>query len=44
MTTAVFSKVLLGSNVQNGSEWKKYELQTRQTWCQGSGLGKESLG
>lgn len=44
MTTAVFSKVLLGSSVRNGSEWKKHDLQTRQTWCQGSGLGKESLG
>lgn len=31
MTTAVFSKVLLGSSEQNGSEWKKYDLQTRQT-------------
>lgn len=43
MTTAVFSEVLLGSSVQNASEWKKYELQTRQTWCPGSGLGEESL-
>lgn len=43
MIKAVFSKVLLGSSVQNGLEWKKSGIVTRQTWCHGSGWGKESL-
>lgn len=42
MIKAVFSKVLLESSIQNGSELKKSGLETRQAWCHGSEWGKKS--